>query len=118
MTGRIIPHANVIEIRQGDSFTIQIQIKKSHRNINLSGSSLTMQARDDNGKTVLDKLAAEVDAVNGKFAFVLTPSDTNIQIGEYYTDIELSTPDGSVNTIFPSDVNKVGILRITEQVTR
>ncbi|MBE6445631.1 MAG: hypothetical protein E7019_06275 [Alphaproteobacteria bacterium] len=118
MTGRIIPHANIIEIRQGDSFTIQIQLKISHQNINLYGSSINMQARDDNGNVVLSKLASEVDSANGKFALVLTPNDTNIQAGDYFTDIELSTPDGSINTIFPADVNKVGVLRITDQITR
>ena len=32
MSGRIVAHSNLIEVRQGDSFNIIVQIKKSHPN--------------------------------------------------------------------------------------
>ena len=39
-------------------------------------------------------------------------------VGNYKTDIQLELPDGGVNTIFPADVNKIGVFRITPQVTK
>lgn len=118
MTGRILQNSNVIEVRQGDSFTIRLQFKKGCDAIDLTGSKVTMQVRNDAGDVLLSKLAAEVNIVIGKFALVLTPSDTSIAVGDYNTDIQIQMSDGSVHTIFPADVNRVGVFRITEQVTR
>lgn len=118
MSGRILAHSNLIEVRQGDSFSIYLQIKKSHKNIDMRGSMVTMQVRDDTDHILLNKSATEIDASIGKMLLRLTPDDTNINVGEYKVDIELTLPDGSVHTIFPAEINKVGIFRITEQVTR
>ena len=118
MTGRILPNANVIEVRQGDSFTIAMLIKKGCKDVDLSGSEIKMQVRrmDDN-QLMFELLGTSIDLQAGRIALILTPEMTNIEVGEYKTDIQLSTPDGMVNTIFPADVNKVGIFRVTEQVT-
>lgn len=118
MTGRILPNANVIEVRQGDSFTITLNIKKGCKDVDLSGSEIKMQVRriDDN-QLMFELLGTSIDLQVGRIALILTPEMTNIAVGEYKTDIQLSTPDGMVNTIFPADVNKVGIFRVTEQVT-
>lgn len=118
MTGRILQNSNVIEVRQGDSFTIRMQFKKGGEAINLVGSKVTMQVRNNDDAVLLSKLATEVDIAVGKFAIVLTPSDTSIPVGDYNTDIQIQMSDGSIHTIFPADVNRVGVLRITEQVTR
>ena len=118
MTGRILQNSNVIEVRQGDSFTIRLQFRKGGNVIDLTDSRITMQVRDEAGDVLLDKLATEVDLANGKVALILTPSDTSIAVGDYDTDIQIQMPDGSINTIFPADVNKVGVFRVTEQVTR
>lgn len=118
MTGRILQNSNVIEVRQGDSFTIRLQFKKGCEVIDLTSSRVTMQVRNEAGDVLLDKLATEVDLANGKVALILTPSDTSFEVGDYNTDIQIEMPDGSINTIFPADVNRVGIFRITEQVTR
>lgn len=118
MTGRILQNSNVIEVRQGDSFTITINIKKGCEDVDLTGSKINMQVRKmDDNQLMFDLLATEIDIQAGRFALILTPDDTNIDVGEYKTDIQLSTPDGMVNTIFPADVNKIGIFRVTEQVT-
>lgn len=118
MTGRILQNSNVIEVRQGDSFTIRLQFKKACKDMDLTGSKVTMQVRDEAGSIIMDKLATEVDLAAGKVALILTPDDTDVPVGEYKADIQLYMPDGSINTIFPADVNKVGIFRVTEQVTR
>lgn len=118
MTGRILQNSNVIEVRQGDSFVITLNIKKGCDDIDLTGSKINMQVRKmDDNQLMFDKLATEIDLKAGRVAIILTPDDTKIDVGEYKTDIQLSTPDGLVNTIFPADVNRVGIFRVTEQVT-
>jgi len=43
---------------------------------------------------------------------------TKINVGDYNTDIQVTLQDGSVNTIFPSNVNQIGVFRVTEQVTK
>lgn len=118
MTGRILQNGNVIEVRQGDSFTIKINIHKGEGDFDLTGSEVTMEVRKmDDNELKFSKLATEIDIQKGLVALILTPADTSIEVGEYKTDIQLSTPDGQINTIFPSDVNKIGIFRVTEQVT-
>ena len=118
MSGRILQNSNVIGVRQGDSFTITLNIKKNCQDVDLTGAKLNMQVRKmDDNQLMFDVLGTEIDLQAGRIALILTPSDTNIEVGEYKTDIQLSTSDGMVNTIFPADVNKVGIFRVTEQVT-
>ena len=118
MSGRILPNSNVIEVRQGDSFTIKLHIKKNDKYIDLSGAELRMQARDNKDRVVLDILGESINVVEGKMAILITPENSNIEIGDYNCDIQLKTSDGSINTIFPANVNQIGILRITKQVTR
>ena len=118
MTGRILQNGNVIEVRQGDSFTIVMKITKNNSKINLVGAKIEMQVRDDENLVAFSLSSVPVDAENGKFVLSLTPTHTNLPLGAYKTDIKLITPDGGINTIFPADVNKIGILRITESITR
>ncbi len=118
MTGYIWPNANLIAVRQGDSFTIRLQLKKGKDEIDLTGANINMQVRKtDDNKLMFDVLATEMDIKKGKVAIILTPSHTNIDVGDYKTDIQVTYADGSVNTIFPADVNKIGTFRVTEQVT-
>ncbi|MBQ9732068.1 MAG: hypothetical protein IJV97_03160 [Alphaproteobacteria bacterium] len=118
MSGRIVAHSNLIEVRQGDSFNIIVQIKKSHHDFDMQGSSLRMQVRDYEDNLLIDKTALNAETDTGKMVFILTPQDTNIPVGDYKVDIELVLPDGAINTIFPTNINKIGVFRITEQVTR
>ena len=118
MTGRIIQSSNVIEVRQGDSFTIRLQLHKCCEPIDLTDAVATMDVKNEANKVLFSKKAEVVDAVNGKLAIILTPVDTDIPVGDYVTDIQIKMSDGSVNTIFPADVNKLGTFRVTEQVTK
>ena len=95
-----------------------MNITKNNSKINLSGARVDMQVRDDEGSVKFNLSSTPIDAENGKFVLSLAPAHTNIPLGSYKTDIKLITPDGGVNTIFPSDVTKIGVLRITESVTR
>ena len=118
MTGRILPNSSVIEVRQGDSFAIKLHIKRNDENVDLSGAELKMQARDNKDRVVLDIKGEAINLSEGKMALLITPEHSKIDVGNYNCDIQLMTMDGSVNTIFPANVNQVGILRITKQITR
>lgn len=118
MTGRIIENTNLIEVRQGDSFTIDICMTKNNEAIDLTGSEVKMQCRKADDTVMWSLIGTAVDIVHGKVALMLTPIHTSIEVGDYKTDIEVTFADGTVNTIFPQDVNKIGTLRITQQVTR
>jgi len=109
---------NVITVRQGDSFTINIAIRKNCKPVDLTGATLLMQVRDNRNNVVFTLSGTAVDVVNGKMALLLMPTQTNIAVGDYITDIQLTTADGSVNTIFPANVNQIGTFRITRQVTQ
>ena len=116
MSGTII--GNVITVRQGDSFAINVCVRKSCKPVDLTGASILMQVRDTHNNEVFTLSGTAVDVLNGKMALLLTPTQTNIAVGDYVTDIQLTTSDGSVNTIFPANVNQVGTFRITKQVTQ
>lgn len=116
MTGRIVN--NLIEVRQGDSFAINFEIKKKCNPVDLTGATLLMQVRDSNNNLVFAVSGTDVDIKNGKMALLLTPTQTSAQVGDYNTDIQLTSADGSVNTIFPANVNQIATFRITEQITQ
>lgn len=115
MTGRVVN--NLIEVRQGDSFVINFEFIKDCKPIDLTGAQMLMEVKDDDGKTIFSLSGTAVDVVNGKMALVLTPEQTSKPAGDYSTDIQITFADGSVNTIFPANVNQVAVFRITEQVT-
>lgn len=116
MTGRIVN--NLIEVRQGDSFTINLEVKdKCCKPINLTGASVLMQVRDSGGNLIFQVSGTPVDVLKGKVALMITPTMTASPVGEYNTDIQLTTSDGKVDTLFPRDVNAIGTFRITPQVT-
>lgn len=116
MTGRIVN--NLIEVRQGDSFAINFWVKRGCKPVDLTGSTTLMQVRNINSNAlVFQATGTLVDGLNGKVAILLTPTETSAAVGDYKTDIQVTLADGSVNTIFPANVNQIGTFRITEQVT-
>ncbi len=118
MSGRILVGGKVIEVRQGDSFSIVIRLHRKHKAVDFANAQISMQVKDDKDKIIINKLATIIDSSKGEFALVLTPQDTDVPIGDYKTDIQLTMSDGNVHTIFPADINSTAIFRITEQVTR
>ena len=115
MTGRVVN--NLIEVRQGDSFIINFQMKKGCCPVDVTGSTLVMQVKDDGGNVLITCIGEMVDAEQGKMLLRITPTMSSIPVGDYKTDIQLIGADGSVNTIFPANVNAIGTFRITEQIT-
>lgn len=116
MTGRIT--GNLIEVRQGDSFTINLQVKKGCQPVDLTDATVMMQVRDTADNIIFQCYGTPVDVENGRIALIITPGMTAADVGDYSTDIQVTMPDESVNTIFPENVNAVGIFRITKQITR
>lgn len=116
MTGRIVN--NLIEVRQGDSYPINISVQRGCKSVDLTGATLLMQVRDENNNVKFTLSGTAVDIKKGKMALLLSPTETSIPVGDYVTDIQLTTSDGSVNTIFPANVNQIATFRITEQVTQ
>ena len=108
---------NLITVRQGDSFALNFEIKNKCKPADLTGATMLMQVRNADNRIMFSVEGTAVDVKNGKIALLLTPSETNIPVGDYVTDIQLTGADGSVNTIWPVNVNQIGTFRITEQVT-
>lgn len=113
MSGRIF--GNIIEVRQGDSFDISLKAFCGNKSFDMKTSTVRMQVRDLSGKMMFEIKGRVI----GKDLAVLsvTPEQSRIAVGEYECDIQLETQEGSVNTVFPPEVNRVGIFRITRQVT-
>ena len=72
MTGRIIN--NLIEVRQGDSYSINIQVQKESKPVNLTGATLLMQVRDENNNLMFTLNGTSVDVINGKMVLLLSPT--------------------------------------------
>lgn len=115
MSGKIIN--NLIEVRQGDSFPIMLQVFTCGKPADLSENIVRMQVRNIQNEKMFELLGDVVDEKNGKIVLSITPQQSSIAVGDYKCDIQLETTEGSVNTIWPLNVNQVGVFRITPQVT-
>ena len=76
MTGYV--QNNIIAVRQGDSFAINFDLKDKCAPVDLTGATMLMQVRDDSGNLMFSVSGTPVDAVNGKMAILLTPTQTKL----------------------------------------
>lgn len=106
-----------ITIRQGDSFPLKLYFKDEHGPKDITGSTVLMQVRNSNNVLVISKEGVIENAEQGEVLLSLEPNDTNIELGDYVTDIQITDKNGNVNTIYPQNVNSVAFFRITAQVT-
>lgn len=117
MSGMILP--NLIAVRQGDSFDVVLKfVNEQGQKIDLTDSVFEMQVREIDSDNIIFKKSGEVTVSEAMASFALTPAETKYDPADYKVDIQWTDKDGRVNTIFPMDVNKTGIFRITEQVTK
>ena len=116
MSGKI--QNNIITVRQGDSFALKIQVDSDNGAVDLSEADLRMQVRNQNDALMFEVVGTLADGQTDKMLILLTPNETNIAVGEYKCDIQLITNDGNVHTIFPANINQIGVFVITPQVTR
>lgn len=106
-----------ITVRKGDSFTITIRFKTEQGNLDINGATIKMDVKDMSDKFLFSKSGEITDSAQGLAAIELTPQDTNLEEGDYKTDIQITYANGQVHTIFPQDINKVAYFRVTGQVT-
>lgn len=117
MSGIILP--NLIVVRQGDSFDIVLRFTNQQgQRIDLMDSVFEMQVRETSSDNLVFKKNGEVTTSEAMVNFPLMPTETKYEPGDYKVDIQWTDKHGKVNTIFPMDVNKIGVFRITEQVTK
>ena len=109
-----------IVVRQGDSFDILLHIRNSRGgNVNLKDCQISMTVKNkENQKIMFTVIGEIVDKENGKAIISLQPQLTDIAVGDYVCDIQIEFSNGDIHTIYPKDINKLGIFTITEQVTR
>lgn len=118
MSGIINEASNMIMIRQGDSFNILVSVKRGCKAVDLKDAIVRMQVKDiENSALIFEVIAEAIDVENGNVLLQITPQMSNHPVGDYKTDIQVEMPDGSINTVFPAEVNKIATFRITEQVT-
>lgn len=114
MSGGIIEQANIIEVRQGDSFDLFIHLQKNSQNINLSNSVVSLTVYNSIGYGVLlKKDAVGVDLKNGKVCIEIHPDDTEKMLdGDYPCTIKVHLENGRVHTFFPQGLSRRGIFRV------
>ena len=118
MVGKIMPQ--MIEVRQGDSFTILLQFQTDGGVLDITGAELKMQVRNrEDNKVLITKNGIIDDAVKGKAHIAIVPADTkNLTAGgDYITDIQASFANGEIHTVYPADVSKVASFVVSQNVT-
>lgn len=93
-----------IEVYKNNSKSIQCTFT-TDKDLTDFTAYLTVADRNDSSTTVITT-SADVDAVNNKCVFDLTPADTNIAAGDYVYDITIT--DGT--DIYTLIVDKFQIL--------
>ena len=112
-----ILNSSGITVRKGDSFTIALRFRTEQGVLDISGAQIKMDVKDQADKLLFSKNGEITDAVNGLAAIELTPQDTDLDVGDYKTDIQVTYANGQVHTIFPQNINKVAYFKVTTQVT-
>lgn len=117
MTGKMSREG--IIVRQGDSFDILLHFrKKDGSDFDITGCSLKMTVKKEKEETPI--FTAEgiiLDGLKGNAIIKLSPENTEVPVGDYVTDIELHLQNGDVHTIFPENLARTGIFRVTEDIT-
>ncbi|NCB49150.1 MAG: hypothetical protein EOM53_00495 [Alphaproteobacteria bacterium] len=114
MSHKITPDG--ISITQGDSLYLPI----TFNGMDITNATLNMQVSSQDLKTLFidKKVSTHIDAANGKTALNLMPSDINIPVGDYVTDMELCLLDGQILTFYPERTEKQAFFRVLAQVTK
>ncbi len=115
MAGVILP--NMIIVRKGDSFDIVLQFRTNDKPLDLTDCIVKMTVRNGEDKVLFTKSGEIFEPASGKVRLKLLPADTNITPADYKTDIQIKLKTGDVHTVYPGDVNKVAVFRITQEVT-
>ena len=114
-----------IIITQGDTLNIPLIFAYNRTDgvkvpINLENAVLRMQVRPsaDAQPVIQKEIRDHVDAANGRTVMQLTPEDTNIAVGTYYTDMEIQFIDGQKFTFYPYKTGCNAYFKVVEQFTK
>jgi len=106
-----------LSVYRGDDKTWNLNFTDANDDpIDLTGATVFFTVKvnktDKDSDAIISKdQASHVDAVNGQTTIVLTNSDTDVKIGNYYYDIQLVDTSGIVTTIV------VGAFRVNQDVS-
>ena len=95
-----------IVLTQGDTLNIPLCFARRQNGkkipVNLDNAVIRMQVRKDAESlpVITKEVANHYDADNGKTILQLTPGDTNVPVGIYYTDIEEMALDHCMYALF------------------
>ena len=114
-----IMNQNGIIIRRGDTFDILIHFKNKHGgDLNLEGCTIKMAVKEPKESKPIFTVNAEIiSEEEGKARIKLTSKHTRLPLKDYATDIQLTLKNGDIHTVYPQNINQVGVFRITEDVT-
>lgn len=119
MAGVILPF--MIMVRRGDSFDIVLQLRHDNATGNppmdLTDCEVKMTVKTQSDRVLFSKIGEIFEPLTGRARIKLTSEETNAEVGDYRTDIQLRLKTGDVHTIYPGDVNKTAVFRITREVT-
>lgn len=116
MAGVILPF--MIIVRRGDSFDILMQLRHDEKPMDLTDCVLSMTVKNQSDRVLFTKEGEIFEPLSGKARIKLTPEETNNEVGDYRTDIQIRLKNGDIHTIYPGDVNKIAVFRITPEVTQ
>lgn len=113
-----------IVLTQGDTLNIPLCFARRQNGkkipVNLDNAVIRMQVRKDaeSQPVITKEISEHYDKDNGKTILQLTPDDTNVPVGIYYTDIEIQFVDGQRFTFYPADPNRKAYFKVVEQFTK
>lgn len=116
MAGKITPY--MVEVRQGDSFDIIVNFKDQSGNpMDIHYSEVKMQVRSKQNTLMFSVIGDNINPEKGVSLIKISPNETSIPVDDYNSDIQVAFKNGDVHTIWPQDVNKIGLFRTTKQIT-
>ena len=113
-----------IVLTQGDTLNIPLCFARRQNGkkipVNLDNAVIRMQVRANaESQPLINKAVTDhYDPVNGKTVLQLSPEDTNIPVGSYYTDIEIQFIDGQKFTFYPPKSASKAYFKVVEQFTK
>lgn len=104
-----------ISVTQGDTLYIPLQF---HHNI--TGATVRIQVRDsDTDELMIDKSVTDhLSPTRGETLLKLNTTDTQIPVGVYNMDMEITFLSGDKITFFPPKTGTIGRFQVTQQVTK
>ena len=93
---------NKLEIIKGDDVSLTSTFTDGDGAVvDISGSSITFTAKNDFGSAavITKTVTSHSDPTNGVTIIALTDTDTAVDAGDYFYDIQITFSDGKVNSI-------------------